>query len=391
MVEVVLAITGEKITVFGDGDGDEEHGCQLWVLKESLATMVGKPRFQLKLCQNYEELRGDHTLVFGCVQLIFLTPSRSDEDQDLLMQVCLRSASHPTNDDDVQFLRLLEKPMDVDFERDIVNGICTPLHVVAEAGNLNYVQLLVEAKANIERQACLMRYESAIEIAAECGFHEIVQFLVECGQSQAIIDKALLVASKFDLETVEYLVRTGAASVNAATQDSFRLTPLWYACSYGRSEIVEYLLGVSANCNVRTTDNGETPLMRAVDEGHLRIVELLVKANASVNCRGTNETNLTPLASAIEGTWYAIAGFLIESKAEVNVKGTQSPLLVAARRGAPLHMIRLLVEAGANLEERRRKDGQTALQVALSRGDQNTVKYLREQGAKNMLTQQNLT
>ena len=83
MVEIVSGIT----------DADEEHGCQLWVLKESLATMVGRPRFQLKLLQNNQQLHGDHTLVLGCVQLILRTPSMSDEDRELLLQACLRSVS----------------------------------------------------------------------------------------------------------------------------------------------------------------------------------------------------------------------------------------------------------------------------------------------------------
>ena len=381
MVEVLSGMTGERITAFGDGEADEEHGCQLWVLKESLATMFGKPRFQLKLLQNNEELHGDHTWVLGCVQLIFSTPSRSDEDLDLLMHACLRSASHSMNDNDVQFLSLLEKPVEVDFVREIDSGICTPLHVVAETGNLRYIQLLVEAKANIEREARCMRHECAIEIAAECGFHKIVQFLVECGQSQAMKDRALLVASRFDLETVKYLVGSGAASANATSQEGFHLTPLWHASAQGRSEIVEFLLDVLADCNVCTAHDGETPLKRATDEGHLRIVELLVRSNAELNRRGTDERSLTPLASAIDGTWYAIASFLITSKANVQDTRTQSPLLRAARRGAPVSLIRLLVEARAKLEERRRNDGQTALQVASVRGDQNTVQYLIEQGA----------
>ena len=269
MVEVVSGITGEQITVFGDGDADEEHGSQLWVLKESLATMVGRPRFQLKLLQNNQQLlHVDHTLVLGCVQLILMTPSMSDEDRELLMQACLRSVSLQ---DDLEFLGLLEKPVEVDFVREIHDGsICTPLHVVVEGGKLDYVHLLVEAKANIEREAKMMRYECAIETAAECGFHEIVRFFVACGQSQAMIDRSLLVASRLDLETVQYLVRSGAASVNLTSQGTFDLTPVVH-CAYGRSEIVEFLLHFLADCNVRSTDDGETPLMRAADEGHLRI------------------------------------------------------------------------------------------------------------------------
>ena len=64
-------------------------------------------------------------------------------------------------------------------------------------------------------------------------------------------------------------------------------TPLAYAATGGRDDVVAYLLDQGANVNAESL-NGTTALMMAVREGKGSTVELLVKRGADVNHRNEN-------------------------------------------------------------------------------------------------------
>ena len=75
-------------------------------------------------------------------------------------------------------------------------------------------------------------------------------------------------------------------------------TPLHYAASAGRSDIVQMLLDQSAYIDAESP-NGTTPLMMAARYGNLESLKLLVAEGADTNLK--NQQGLTALDFAVQG------------------------------------------------------------------------------------------
>ena len=143
-----------------------------------------------------------------------------------------------------------------DTERDGWIGK-TALMRASENGHSQVAQLLVEARASIDRSF----HGTALHMASENGHVQVVQLLV---QARAGID--------------EY--------------QSSRVAALTKASVNGRVQIVQLLLEARANI-----DLGEwewQPLTKASRNGHLQVVRLLVEARANLE-PGRLSTERTPL------------------------------------------------------------------------------------------------
>jgi len=73
------------------------------------------------------------------------------------------------------------------------------------------------------------------------------------------------------------LVEGGA---NANWRDSIGETALFGAAALGHVEVVRYLLGVGADCNIAESSIGYTPLHWAASHGSLETIKVLVEAGA---------------------------------------------------------------------------------------------------------------
>jgi ankyrin repeat protein len=80
-----------------------------------------------------------------------------------------------------------------------------------------------------------------------------------------------------DLEEVTRLVEGGA---NVNWRDSIGETALFGAASWGHVEVVRYLIGVGADCNIAESSIGYTPLHWAASHGNLETIKALVEAGA---------------------------------------------------------------------------------------------------------------
>lgn len=134
---------------------------------------------------------------------------------------------------------------------------------------------------NINAQSSYSDGDTALIVAAQGGYFDIVSVLVEAG---AVVDgknvrneTALLKAARFgQLRCAKYLVDHGA-DVNIEDQD--KRSPLIWACHENRLEMADYLL--SKNADIRHKDvNGFDALTFAAYDGHASMVKLLLDKGA---------------------------------------------------------------------------------------------------------------
>ncbi|MSO19693.1 MAG: ankyrin repeat domain-containing protein [Acidobacteria bacterium] len=213
-------------------------------------------------------------------------------------------------------------------------------------------------------------------------------------------------AHRDDTATAEQLIRAGA-DVNKT--NDYGVTPLALACTNRNAAMIQKLLSAGANPSAKLW-NGETVLMTCVRTGSLDGVKLLLARGADVNAK-ENIEDQTALMWAAATRSSEITRALIERGANVHArskliplpepfiikneqvfgsnyrptvhfprsKGGFTPLMFAAREG-DLESARLLLEAGANVNEATEEEG-SVLIVASASGHEKLAIFLLENGA----------
>ncbi len=125
-------------------------------------------------------------------------------------------------------------------------------------------------------------------------------------------------ASAGDIDSAEALLAQGA-NVDIP-QRKFHGTPLQYAASTGKVEMVQWLLQHKATVD-STDTNGRTPLLWAASQGHPEVARVLLQAGAKIN--KTNRGGWTALHYAADKDHLEVAQLLIESGASLSAKNTQ--------------------------------------------------------------------
>ncbi|MEP7305219.1 MAG: ankyrin repeat domain-containing protein [Acidobacteriota bacterium] len=216
-----------------------------------------------------------------------------------------------------------------------------------------------------------------------------------------------------DVDTARALLRAGA---DAKGVNRYGVTPLYLACANGNAAMIRLLLDAGADANVPDS-TGETPLMTASKVGNLDAVALLIERGAVVDARDP-EFQQTALMVAVRDNHPDVVRLLVEHHADVNAKtrtgrapawvlpnsvpgfghgigiirgglpmrgsrsltpGGLTPLLYAARDGR-LESARILLAAGANLQERD-PNAITPLLIAIANDHPNVAQFAIERGA----------
>lgn len=200
-----------------------------------------------------------------------------------------------------------------------------------------------------------------------------------------------------DLESADLLIRAGAR-VNVA--NDLGATPLWTASLNGSAAMVRRLLQAGADPNLALL-RGETPLMVAARTGNPDVVEQLLARGARVNARAARGQNA--LMWAVAQKHANVVRVLLAHGADIQARtevwsqimavpphglpeynrsikhGGDTALMFAARVG-DLNSARILVEAGANVNDAD-AEGISAMVLAAHSGFADVVEFLLDKGA----------
>lgn len=153
-----------------------------------------------------------------------------------------------------------------------------------------------------------------------------------------------------DADMVRLLLDRGAEPLKP---DRTGESPLILAARSGSLEIVSALLEHGAEPDAREPNFDQTPLMVAVRAGAADVVQLLLSRNVDVNAQskpGAVPDFRLPASNAGSKGVGIVRGGWPERGERAPIGGAKTPLLYATRAGH-LELTRLLIEAGADIEQ----------------------------------------
>jgi ankyrin repeat protein len=187
-----------------------------------------------------------------------------------------------------------------------VDGV-TALHVAAQAGHLEVVELLLEAGADVSLLDDASR--TPLVLAVQGNYGEVASALVKGGsdpntpyvddegESHRLLFDAIMVENE---EFALLLIEKGADLYHT---DDKKVTTLLQACHRGLTDIVKAILEKHTASGKKgfiddASEDGITPLIAASSEGHVECVKLLLGAKCDVNSKDKDGTNSVMAASA---------------------------------------------------------------------------------------------
>jgi uncharacterized protein len=247
-----------------------------------------------------------------------------------------------------------------------------PLMVAASGRCVKIVQALLQSGAAVDDYS--KSSATALFNAASANNVAIIKLLVAAGADIAPDVKPEGERSPFvaavrnkNLEIVRFLLSQDKAGRMKVSYGA----ALWYAVSNSDIGMVKYFLEQKVGV-VSGSALGEAAM-----RGNPEVIKLLLQAGADPNISG--EQTSPPLNWACTYGHTETVGLLIAAKADVNAKWGWTALIEAARNNH-LEVMRLLLEAGARINEPA-NDGRTALMYASGAGKVEAVRFLLEQGA----------
>lgn len=222
------------------------------------------------------------------------------------------------------------------------------LFVAAGSGNRAAVEDLLSKGADVSSRH--MFGGTALHNAAWNGHAPIVRILLEAGsdvnaQNNVGAPPIYFAALAGHYEAVQVLVQAEADLEMKTADDG--LTPLLAAAYHGRAQVVKVLLDSGAMIDGRNAE-GSTALYLASSRGHTGVAEILIGSGASVSA--TNNLGLAPLAGAAVSGDASLVQLLLSNGADKDVRDNSgfTPLMRASFYGN-MEVFDALLAAGANV------------------------------------------
>ena len=279
----------------------------------------------------------------------------------------------------------------------------TALHWAARTGDVELTQMLLYAGANVKAATRLGNY-TPLMMAADQGHAKVIAALVSGGADVKAANALgttplMLAAASGNPDAVTILVENGAEI--EATEKTFGQTPLMFAVSNNRLAAIQALLKAGADVKATSKVNNVGNLSGPEQE-------FLAQASGSGNqvggggqgrtgqvvAAGTQGAQGAPGAPGAPGAQGAPAGgggrrglsgrpgierpFFYNEL--IDKQGGHTALILASR-GGYRDAAKVLVEAGANVNQISAGDQTSALLIATINGHFDLAKWLLDQGA----------
>lgn len=231
----------------------------------------------------------------------------------------------------------------------------SPLAEAAKAGDAAAVQELLRQGFDVD--AWSRDGTPALHWAVRVNNGELAALLLAAGADASAVNRYGQAPLHVALQArhagmVSALLAAGA---DVEQRDGAGETPLLLAIRAGAGDLVELLLAAGAEVDARDDRYGQTALMLAVREDKPALAARLLQAGADVNAQslaGTEHRRVLPSEVPVgtsQGVGINRSG-LPDRGMRYPITGSKTPLLFATRQGN-LALTRLLVEAGADLEQ----------------------------------------
>jgi ankyrin repeat protein len=242
----------------------------------------------------------------------------------------------------------------------------SPAALAASRGHLRIVELLLDRKADVNRQDGFGN--TALILATQQGFKSVVELLLARGANVNHANNeqktALIYAAQKGFTAVAELLLERGADVNHA--DNFNSTALHYAAAYGFAPMTKLLLEKGAKPDVLSADysgrqdvrdtsghtlwpnRGATALHLAAAGQFVPVVEALLTGGASA--KAVNYDKVTPLhLAAVKGN-SNVCALLLEKGADPNVEDSNGNTSFShAIASGRTETVALFVAKGADL------------------------------------------
>jgi len=268
----------------------------------------------------------------------------------------------------------------------------TPLIAAATEGNLLGLELLIDARADINGSDEVQE-QSAVEAAVAAGETKCLHALIKAGakvEERAVIlacDRGhidclqeLLKKVPFDSSSEKVIGARLAASAEGGHHQC--LEELFHsgaeipegeagaelvlkACLGGSSQCAMMLLEKGANVNGLNSEDGTSPLMTAAMMGNVELVKLLLEKGADTELKAEDGSEATALAFAALRGYDDVVKALLEAQASpswVDPRDGETLLFSVAQTGNA-EIVKKLIAAGADPNEEC-QDGHTPLMGA---------------------------
>lgn len=278
------------------------------------------------------------------------------------------------------------------------------LTLAAMQGRLDHVRHYVE-HVHCDVDTLDSAGTTPLQRAAVDGHVDTVRYLIQSGAAVVTRvgqDTVLhLAAAKGHADVVQLLL-TGGASIDALNADNF--TPLLVAVRANHERVVHVLIANGADVRTRCPlDAGDigTVLHLAAQSGHVPLVHFLLGVVALDVHQRTRRDNATPLHVAARHGHATLVRFLVaRHRADVHAQDARGMTALHYTCDYPHHtalsrtqhdaverrhvdVVTALLAAGADIKTRRQGDHATPLRCAAGRGHLYIAKTLLERGARS--------
>ena len=257
------------------------------------------------------------------------------------------------------------------------NSKKTPLHYTAQHNQLALAKLLVEAKGDLTAKD--KKGRTALDLATGEAKRELAAYFRSIGmtsKSDEAAAKSIHVAAKVGLIAALKKHLEAGVGVNDKNDDGY--TPLHLATKKGHLDVAGILLEAEADIAV-ASKSGKTALHYvSYYSGNADLAKLLINAGSPINI--LDGRNKTPLDYAIAKKRAEVVELIrSEDGKTANELAAVGNIFAAAEVG-DLVAIKKHIENGVDLNATN-KQGYTALQMAVRRGQKDATALLLKNGA----------